>query len=150
MTTIQKLDGVFDTIVTDHKQLNGRYRNSVDEVDFEKVTVDKYPLLYAQVTGATIYANEVEYEYEVVVASIVMEKQEDTLNDVYNETCLILQDVIAMLHMGVDILPERIVIDLPISSQPFNGRFTNLLAGWGAQVNIRVPSPVNLCHAPYS
>jgi len=150
MTTIQRLDDVFDSIVSDHKQLRGRYQNSFDEVDLSKVMVDQYPLLYAQVVSATIDKQEVEYEYELVIASIMMEKQVPTLNDIYNETQLILSDVIAMLHLQADILPEdeRFSIDFPINAQPFTGRFSNLLAGWGAQVTIRVPLPVNLCDAP--
>jgi len=151
MVTITNIDAVFDNIVTYHKQLRGRYDNSVDEVDLEKVTIDKYPLLYAQVTSSLIGQNEVELEYEVVVASLLMEKQTPTLNDVYNETHLILQDVIALLHLEANALPvdERFVIDLPVNSQPFTGRFSNLLAGWGAQVTIRVPMGINLCDAPF-
>ena len=151
MVTITKIDEVFDNIVSTHKQLRGRYQNSADEVDLDKVTIDKYPLLYAQMVSSTISESEVELEYEVVVATLLMERQTSTVNDVYNETHLILLDVIALLHLEANALDsgERFVVDFPINAQPFTGRFSNLLAGFGCQINIRVPLSVNLCDAPY-
>ncbi len=151
MQTIKKIDEVFQNIVDNHKQLNSLQRHSFDEMDINKVNVTDYPILYAQVTSSTIEGNEIEFEYEVVVASIVLESQLSTINDVYNQTHIILQDVIAFLHMEADALPEdeRFVIDLPINTEPFTGRFTNLLTGWGCTISIRVPLALNLCEAAF-
>ena len=86
MNTLSAIDDVFADIVSSHVQLKSIQKHSFDEVDMDKVTLEEYPLLYAQVTSSTVDTGFVEFDYELVVADLVMERQHDTIQDVLNET----------------------------------------------------------------
>ena len=40
------------------------------------------------------------------------------------------------------------VLELPISAEPFTARFDNILTGWSAEISVDVNNPNNLCIAP--
>ena len=54
MNTLSAIDDVFADIVSSHVQLKSIQKHSFDEVDMDKVTLEEYPLLYAQVTSSTV------------------------------------------------------------------------------------------------
>ena len=153
MYTVQHLNDTFAQIASEHDQLKSFHTGGLDYLDVDKLDVDKYPLLYAQVTNADMNSGFTQFTYEVIVADLVLEKQQDHLDEVYSETFLILQDVAAKfwfaVYDGNETVNGGFGFDLPLICQPFTARFTNLLTGWSANFDIRVPNPINLCNAPY-
>lgn len=154
MNTINEINQVFEDIASSHPVLKGFYTRRLDELDADVVTTDKYPLLYAQCTGASILEGAVEYEYEVIVAQYVVEDVEDNLVSYYNDTFLLIQDVVAQFAMSaidspLSKNPLVTSVDLPINCQPFTARFANTLTGWSTTIDIRTPLPMKLCDVNY-
>ena len=152
--TVKDINDVFQGIVTNHLQLKSFYTNSEKELDINKITVNLFPLLYAQVTGAQVNDGFTTYSYEVNVADLVIEEQTDVIIDVYQNTFLIMQDVIALFrldHSNVfpDVGNQAWGIDMPINCTPFTSQYDNLLTGWSCEFSIRVPNALNLCAALY-
>ena len=156
MDTVVDINNVFKEIVTKHLQLQKFYTFSLDEIDIDKITIDLFPLLYAQVTNMQIDNGVTVFTYEVIVADLTIEKQTDLLTQVYAETALIMQDVIAQFVLSMNSMSildsntQHWGFTTPISCDPFTARFSNLLTGWQAQFEIRVPNAINLCIAPYT
>ena len=48
------IDKTFRAIVADHLTIQSFYTNTTKELDIDKLTIDKYPLLYAGGSGAQI------------------------------------------------------------------------------------------------
>lgn len=150
MNTISQVSLSFATIAEEHEGIHGFFTHRLDEVAAGKITSDKYPLLYAQVTGASIEDGGITYEFEVVVGDIVYEEHEDNLTTIFNDTFLILQDVIAQFAFSTQTSNVFGVtsIDFPLNCQPFTARFSNMLTGWSMTLDIRVPLPTSLCDFP--
>ena len=91
MQTVVDINNTFQDIVTAHEQLKSFHTFSLDELDMEKLDVDKYPLLYAQCSSAELDGGVTTFTYEVIVADLVIEKQQELLTQIYAETFLILQ-----------------------------------------------------------
>ena len=153
MWTIVDINNVFKKKVAEHDQLKSFHTSGLDTLDVDKLTVTDYPLLYAQVTDADLSSGFTTFTFEVLVGDLVIEDQHPTLTEVYSETFLIMQDVAAKLWFNVydgnDTVDSSWAFDLPITCQPFTARFTNLLTGWSASFDIKLPNPINLCDAPY-
>ncbi|QDP66701.1 MAG: hypothetical protein Unbinned1446contig1005_22 [Prokaryotic dsDNA virus sp.] len=154
MQTLKDIDTAFRNIVDEHETLQTFYTHNVKQIDIDKLTVDKYPFLYAECTQATIEAGVTEFTYDIIVGDLVIEEQTDTLTDVYAEAMLILSDVIAMFELAIsdsnnNVTDDRWNFELPVTAQPYSSRFDNLLTGWSCQFVLRVPNAVNLCDALY-
>ena len=153
MQTVLDINNSFENIVANQKQLRKFYTHSLDDVDIDKINIADYPMLYAQCTGATIDGGVTTFDYEVVVGDLVIEKTEKDMTEVYAETLLIMQDVIAQFHLNVNALATDTdanwSFDMPVVCDPFSARFDNFLTGWSAQFTIRVPNVVDLCDALY-
>jgi len=151
MRTVSDIKKAFEGIVERHQQLKKFYTNSIEEMDVDKMDVVDFPLLYAQVSGADIGVGYTEFSYQVIVADLVIQDQLPTLDMVYTDTLLIMQDVIAALYntdySAVDI---QIGISMPAQCTPFTASYNNLLTGWDVSLSIRVPNALELCDAPYS
>ena len=157
MQTVVDINNIFEGIVSAHKQLKQFYTFSLDEIDIDKIDVNLFPLLYAQCTGASIDGGVTVFTYEVIVADLVIEKQSDLLTQVYAETLLIMQDVIAQFVFNMNSLsilnakvPNSVWgFETPLACDPFTARFDNMLTGWSTSFEIRVPNALDLCIAPY-
>ncbi len=71
--------------------------------------------------------------------------------DTYSETLQILNDVIAEFKHSLTTqswVDDQVVLQLPITCEPFTARFNNLLTGWSATINVDVNNKNNLCIAP--
>lgn len=153
MQTVVDINNTLKKIVTEHDQLKSFHTFSLDELDMDKLDVDKYPLLYGQVSSAELDASVTVFTYEIIVADLVIEKQEELLTQIYSETFLILQDVAAQFRFAVydgnTTVDSMWNFDLPLSCDPFTARFDNLLTGWSTTFEIRLPNVINLCDAPF-
>jgi hypothetical protein len=155
MQTVVDINEVFKTIVSNHKQLKQFYTFSLDELDIDKIDVNLFPLLYAQCTNASIDGGGTTFTYEVIIADLVIEKQSDHLTQIYAETLLIMQDVIAQFVLSMnsqsvlDNVTQHWGFETPLDCDPFTARFDNLLTGWSTTFEIKVPNAIDLCIAPY-
>ena len=153
MQTVVDINNTLKNIVTEHEQLKSFHTFSLDELDMDKLDVDKYPLLYAQVSSAELNGGVTVFTYEIIVADLVIEKQEELLTQVYAETFLILQDVAAKfrfaMYDGNTTVDDRWNFELPLLCDPFTARFDNLLTGWSTSFDIRLPNVIDLCDAPF-
>lgn len=153
MFTIVDITNTFEAIAADHEQIKSFHTSGLDDLDVDKLDVNKYPLLYAQVTDAELSNGYTVLSFEVMVGDLVIEKQHPTLTEVYSETFLILQDVAAQFWFNVsqqgDQVNDQLSFQVPITCQPFTARFDNLLTGWSCSFEVRLPNAMNLCDAPY-
>lgn len=154
MQTVVDINNALKRIVTEHEQLKSFHTFSLDRLDMEKVDVDKYPLLYGQCSSAELDASVTVYTYEIIVADLCIEKQDELLTQIYSETFLILQDVAAKFRFAVydgnPTIDSSWNFDLPLLCDPFTARFDTLLTGWSTSFEIRLPNVIDLCDAPYS
>ena len=153
MQTVVDINNTFKAIVATHEQLKSFHTFSLDELDMAKLDVDKYPLLYAQVSSAELDGGVTVFTYEIIVADLVIEKQQELLTQVYAEMFLILQDVAAKfrfaMYDGNTTVDDRWNFELPLLCDPFTARFDNLLTGWSTSFDIRLPNVIDLCDAPF-
>jgi hypothetical protein len=151
MGTVQDVSRIFKNIATAHLQIQTFYENNFDELDINKIPSNGYPLMYAQVTNAQVDAQFTRLDFDLVVADIVFEEQAEIINNVLSSTLLIVQDVIAELHLAASqtspISNPNYTVDLPFTCSPFQFRFDNMLFGWSTNISINVPLPSNLCDA---
>jgi hypothetical protein len=158
MRSVQSLNQAFEDIVTAHDIFKSFKTYSFEEIDVLKWNVTDYPLLYAQVTNATVEDGVTTFDYDVVVADLVIERMQPVLDEVYSDTLGLLQDVIALFENTLSLptgatapnLSDDFGLELPVSCQPFTARFDNLLTGWSTSLSIRVPNALNLCNVPVS
>ncbi len=152
MQTIQDINNALQTIVDNHDQLKSFHTYTIDTLDMEKLNVTDYPLLYGQCTGGTMEGVATVFTFEISVGDLVIEKQQEVMTEVYTETYLILQDVVSQFVFNVSQSSEisnTWSFELPLNCTPFTARFDNLLTGWSTQFDIKLPTPLNLCIAPY-
>jgi hypothetical protein len=156
MATLIDVVRIWQDIAEDHKQIRAFYDKRLSEVDIPKLADDKYPLLYAQVTEVEMDSQSIAYSFEVVVAELVIEQVDDELNRILHETQLICQDVLAAWAMNINYSASHSNyvknwnINYPISLQPFEARFSNLLAGWMFNLEIVTPQGIDFCNALYA
>ena len=152
MQTIQDINNALQEIVNTHKTLKSFHTSTIDTLDMEKLNVTDYPLLYGQCTGATMEGGATVFAYEIIVGDLVIEKQQEIITQICTETYLLLQDVASQFVFNVNQgseISNAWSFELPLNCTPFTARFDNLLTGWSTQFEIKLPTPLNLCIAPY-
>ena len=151
MKTVSDLRAEMEKFVTKHLQLKGYYTNSLEEMDIDKMDVVQFPFLYSQVEDAEIAVGYTQFQVRIIIADLVVEEQLPTLDDVYTDTLLIMQDLIASLYntqSDRSVLETQYGIGMPVSCSPFAQRFNNLLTGWDCLLNIRIPNGLEVCNLP--
>ena len=91
-----------------------------------------------------------------------MLKEDLTNRDiVWTSTLQTTQDIIAEFRQNLALqtsggdsgkkfsyVPGEVVLELPISTEPFTARFANILTGWSTSMSVQVNNANNLCDAP--
>ena len=158
MISFRNAVGFLETIADKHLEINSFHSGMLDEVDINKLGATDYVILYAEPGSATINQGVLTYSFTVYVMDMVNDEVGDEPNkqrigrvDAYSETLNILQDVIAEFKHSLTTqswVDDEVVLQLPITAEPFTLRFNNLLTGWSATINIDVNNKNNLCIAP--
>lgn len=155
MQTVKDITEAFSHIAGEHAQINSFRTSSFDEIAAEKLGVANYPMLYAQCTSAELNSGYTEFDFDVIIASYLIEEKHeknDGMTEIYSQLLLVLQDVIAAFSLSASgatgSADASWGLDLPITCEPFTARFTDLLTGWSATFRIRIPNSINLCDAP--
>ena len=158
MITFRNVVGYLETIAEKHYEINSFHSGFLDEVDINKLGATDYIILYAEPGVATIDKGVMTYSFTIYVLDMINEEVGDAPNkerlgriDTLSENLNILQDVISEFHRSLystSWVDGEVVLELPISAEPFTARFDNLLTGWSATISMEVNNPNNLCIVP--
>ena len=158
MISFRNVLGYLETIAEKHYEINSFHSGFMDEVDINKLGATDYVILYAEPGTATIDKGVMTYSFTIYVLDMINEEVGDAPNkerlgrvDTLSENLNILQDVISEFHRSLystSWVDGEVVLELPISAEPFTARFDNLLTGWSATISMEVNNPNNLCIAP--
>ena len=160
MITFRNVVGFLETIADKHLMINSFHSGELDEVDINKLGATDYVILYAEPGTATVDKGVMTYTFTIYVLDMINDEVGDAPNnerlgrlDTLSENLQILQDVINEFHQNLystSWVDDEVVLDLPISCEPFTARFDNLLSGWSASISMQVNNKNNLCIVPIS
>ena len=160
MITFRNAVGFLETIADKHYMINSFHSGFLDEVDINKLGATDYVILYAEPGTATVDKGVMTYTFTIYVLDMINDEVGDAPNnerfgrlDTLSENLQILQDVINEFHQNLystSWVDDEVVLDLPISCEPFTARFDNFLSGWSASISMQVNNKNNLCIVPIS
>ena len=173
MITFRNIVQTFDIIANKHLEINSFHSGFMDEVDINKLGATDYVILYAEPGSATIDTGTLVYTFTIYVLDMINDEvgslkitngtdkftQRLGRVDTFSENLSILQDVInefkqnlyysdAQNEIKGSWVDNEIILQTPITAQPFTARFNNLLTGWSAQLSIQVNNTNSLCLVP--
>ena len=160
MITFKNLIDDFSDIATNHYLINSFHSGFLDEVDVNKLDQSDFPILYCEPGTATIDMGVLTYSVTIFVLDML--KEDLTKRDiVWTSTLQTTQDIIAEFRQNLSLqtsggdsgkkfsyVADEIVLELPISTEPFTARFANILTGWSTSMSVQVNNANNLCNAP--
>ena len=150
MITFRNVVGYLETIVDNHLELQSFHSGFLDEVDINKLGAEDYPILYSEPGSAIIDQGSLTYSFTIYVLDMLQEDMADR-DDTFSENLLMLQDVINEFKQNLystSWVANEIVLDVPITAEPFTAKFDNVLTGWNATLSIQVNNTNNLCIVP--
>jgi hypothetical protein len=158
MITFRNAVGFLETIAEKHYMINSFHSGFLDEVDINKLGAEDYVILYAEPGTATVNKGVMTYSFTIYVLDMTSDAIGDSPNnerlsrlDTLSENLQILQDVINEFHQNLystSWVDDEVVLDLPISCDPFTAKFDNTLTGWSATLSMQVNNTNNLCIVP--
>jgi hypothetical protein len=158
MITFRNAVGFLETIADKHIMIKSFHSGFMDEVDINKLGATDYVILYAEPGTATVDKGVMTYNFTIYVLDMINDEVGDAPNnerlgrlDTLSENLQILQDVINEFHQNLystSWVDDEVILDLPISCEPFTARFDNLLTGWSASISMQVNNKNNLCIVP--
>ena len=158
MISFRNVLGYLETIAEKHFEINSFHSGFMDEVDINKLGATDYVILYAEPGTATVDKGVMTYNFTIYVLDMINDEVGDAPNnerlgrlDTLSENLQILQDVINEFHKSLystSWVDDEVVLELPISCEPFTARFDNLLTGWSASISMQVNNTNNLCIVP--
>ena len=158
MITFRNAVGFLETIADKHYMINSFHSGFMDEVDINKLGATDYVILYAEPGTATVDKGVMTYNFTIYVLDMINDEVGDAPNnerlgrlDTLSENLQILQDVINEFHKSLystSWVDDEVVLELPISCEPFTARFDNLLTGLSASISMQVNNTNNLCIVP--
>ena len=158
MISFRNVVGFLETIADKHYEIKSFHSGFMDEVDINKLGATDYIILYAEPGQAVIDKGVLTYSFTIYVLDMINEELGDAPNkerlgriDTLSENLSILQDVVNEFHHSLystSWVDDEVVLELPITAEPFTARFNNLLTGWSATISMEVNNPNNLCIVP--
>ena len=158
MISFRNVVGYLETIADKHYEIESFHSGMMDEVDINKLGATDYVILYAEPGNVVINQGVLTYNFTIFVMDMINDEVGDDPNkqrvgrvDGYSETVNILQDVVAEFKHSLTTqswVDGEVVLQLPITAEPFTARFNNLLTGWSASISVDVNNKNNLCIAP--
>lgn len=154
-THIQAID-LFKQVAVKHLQIRSMGAGDYPEIGAEKLILAYnpnninmliYPLLWVVPTGIQIETSESILKYAVLCMDLVNDTP-NNLQDVLNDTMLILHDVNAVLQ-APDIM-ENYALGKSTALKPFTDSRDDAVAGWEMEVSFRVRYLRDRCAAVMS
>ena len=160
MITFKNIVDDFNNIATNHYLINSFHSGLLDEVDINKLDQSDFPILYIEPGTSNVDTGVLTYSFTVFTISMIKEDLEDR-NMVWSNMLLVMQDIIAEFKQNLSLqtsggdsgkkysyVPGEVVLNTPISVEPFTARFANILTGWSANFTMQVNNANSLCNAP--
>lgn len=154
-----KITDFIASVANGHPHIKTFQMGALGDVDTFKATM--FPLCYLVPNQATINV----YSSTVLnFTLLVIDRVENTnnegeidkystlqwdyrnltnINDVWNDTLSTLNDIISFVQRNSESNAYQIYDD--VDCIPFQDRFDNLLAGWGAEINLVIPNNKPAC-----
>ena len=159
MITFRNVVGFLETIAEKHFEINSFHSGGMSEVDINKLGATDYVILYAEPGSATINTGVMTYSFTIYVMDLTNDQilgdspnnERITRTDTYSETLQIMQDVINEFKHAMystSWVDNEVVLETPITVEPFTAKFENELTGWSADITIEVNNTNNLCIVP--
>ena len=122
----------------------------LSDLDIENNTnpFQRFPVVHYIPRTSSIDRNgAVTLGFSMIVADIA-ENEEDLQRNVHNNTFMIIQDILSKYILttwdNVDMNMET-----PVNVTPFVEKYNNNLAGWTAEIDVVINSPLDLCNAAF-
>ena len=152
MRTINQIIDELGTIALSHRFIRSSNEGEMSEVDIQKLAGDKYPICYADISGASIERGTMTYSLDILVMDMVLPGQTDA-QEQYSDTLRTLNDIIsqyAQVLSAQSDVDRDVTISLPVDCEPFTARFDNLLTGWVGTVQLVTSNELDLCAAAFA
>jgi len=158
MQTLYSFTQFFNTLCLQHPNIETFTYGEIEDVDTAKQTL--FPLAHLILNNTTIGTQALmTYNCTLLVMDIVTDITQDSsgsynsitknykgitnLIDVLNTSQATLSDIVVYIQNNPDALEYNILTDVTLT--PFQQRFDNMLAGFGANLNIQVPYNPSNC-----
>ena len=158
MQTLYSFVQFFNTLCLNHPNIETFTTGDIEDVDTAKTTL--FPLCHLIINNTTIGTNPImTYNCTLIVMDIVTDITENSsgsfnaitknykgitnLLDVWNTSQSTLSDIVVYIMNNPT--AEEYNIETDVILTPFQQRFDNMLAGFGANLNIQVPYNPNSC-----
>ena len=152
MRTVNHIIDELGTIALDHHFIRSFKEGEMSEVDIQKLAGDKYPICYADISGATIERGVLIYSLDVLVMDMVLPGQTDA-QEQYSDTLRTLIDIVsnyAQVLSAESDVNRDVRIEMPVDCEPFTARFDNLLTGCVGTVRLQTSNTLDLCAAAFA
>ena len=94
MRTVNQIIDELGTIALDHRFINSFKEGEMSEVDIQKLAGNKYPICYADISGATIEKGVLTYSLDILVMDMILPGQTDA-QEQYSDTLRTLIDIVS-------------------------------------------------------
>ena len=145
------LDKIKDELRANH-HMNSVSFGDITEVNLNKM--DIFPLAHLNISNVVIDSQFMTFTLQILCADIVDYTKEvvtpdqfygvDNLQDVLNTQLQVINLIYSKLRRG-SLRINKLQVDETISCQPFKERFENELAGWEAEINIKMINDISIC-----
>ena len=136
----------------EHPSVNTVTTGNLTDIDLGKTTI--FPLTHLIVKNATISDKLIEFNVNITCMDIIDQTNDiteydvfygnDNTQDVLNTQLNVINTIFSHLKRG-DLWDIQIQTDDDITAEPFLSRFENVLAGWEADISIRMINGLNIC-----
>jgi hypothetical protein len=145
------LDKIKDELRANH-HMNSVSFGDITEVNLNKM--DIFPLAHLNISNVVIDSQFMTFTLQILCADIVDYTKEvvtpdqfygvDNLQDVLNTQLQVINLIYSKLRRG-SLRINKLQVDETISCQPFKERFENELAGWEAEIDIKMINDISIC-----
>lgn len=172
MITFRSILQELITVANLQQQIISFHSGFIDEVDINKLSTKDYPILYAEPNNAIVDTGVMTYTFTLYILDQINDEVGDypiygySANlsntpsrqrlgriDALSENLNILKDVINAFKQSLSPQSDvdgQIILNTPITIEPFTARFNNLLTGWSASIELEVNNTNDLCISPFN
>ena len=153
----QGIRGYYQLTSTIEEQLRGtEFTNTVSIGDISNVNLNKqdiFPLAHIIVNSVSVEEQVLRFNISILSCDVVDQSKDittdrftgnDNEQDILNTQLAVLNRLIQRLRMG-SLHTDMYQLDGNPNLTPFNDRFENQLAGWGASMDILIYNDIYIC-----
>lgn len=157
MQTYYTFTQFFNNVCTAHPNVTTFTLDDIRSIDTDKTTL--FPLANLIVNNVTIDSGLMTYNITLMAMDRVVEvadlssgnfnaivkdfKGYSNIVDVHNSTLLTINDILSYVYRNPQALDYNITTSALVT--PFEERFSNLIAGWAADLNVTVGNVQPMC-----